>query len=366
MPQGENHMNEYIKHIKTSDFQKNLIAWYHTVKRDLPWRNSLDPYRILVSEIMLQQTQVITVIPYYKRFMELFPTAKDLASATEEELLKAWEGLGYYSRARHLQASAKMIDELGTFPTAYEDILKLKGVGPYTAGAIASIAFGTPACAVDGNVFRVISRIGAIFDDIAKPATRKLFESIIAEMIPHDKPGDFNQGLMELGATICTPKSPKCLECPVKPYCLAYAEGTDDQLPVKSKPVKKKKIKFIVGVIENEQGEWLLVKRPATGLLAGFYEFKQIEYEAGYPEEILKGYLINIGYNVKQLEFFRFRKHVFTHRIWEMEAYKVLVDARFGMFKENEIWVKPEELAKYSLAVAHVKILENAATSPNL
>jgi len=198
-----------------------------------------------------------------------------------------------------------------------------------------------------------------IFEDIAKPATRKLFESIVSELISQEKPGDFNQGLMELGAIICTAKSPKCLECPVRKYCRAYAEGIDDQLPVKSKPVKQKKVKFVVGIVENEDGQWLICKRPATGLLANFYEFKQVEYEAGYPEEMLRGALTEAGYVVKQVDFLGFTKHVFTHRIWEMEAYQVRVDARLVTIAENEVWVKPEELPQYSLATAHVKILEN-------
>ena len=353
-------MNKYINHITPTEFQNDLITWYNTVKRDLPWRKNLDPYQILVSEIMLQQTQVATVIPYYNRFIELFPTPIALATTEEAILLKTWEGLGYYSRARNLQASAKMIIDLGEFPKSYEEILKLKGVGPYTAGAVASIAFGIPVPAVDGNVFRVISRIGAIFDDIAKPATRKLFEAVVAELISQEKPGDFNQGLMELGATICTPKSPKCLECPVRKYCQAYAQGIDDQLPVKTKPVKQKKIRFIVGIVENGKGEWLIAKRPATGLLANFYEFKQFEYEEGYPEEVLRGKLMDEGYAVEQVQFLGFSKHIFTHRIWEIEAYKVLVDSRYVACQENEVWVKPEDLKQYSLATAHIRILENS------
>lgn len=351
-------MNKHIKHINVSDFQNDLITWYHTVKRDLPWRENLDPYRILVSEIMLQQTQVATVIPYYNRFMTLFPQPVDLANADEELLLKAWEGLGYYSRARHLQTSAKMIVELGAFPTEHKEILKLKGVGPHTAGAVSSIAFKIPVPAVDGNVFRVMSRMGAIFDDITKPATRKLFESVVTQLISRENPGDFNQGLMELGATICTPKSPSCLACPLRQYCQAYAKGIDDQLPVKAKQVKQKKIKFIVGVIENEHGDWLISKRPATGLLANFYEFKQFEYEAGYPEEVLRGKLVDALYCVKQVEFLGFSKHVFTHRIWELEAFKVRVDSRMATPGENEIWVNPNDLGKYSLAIAHTRLLD--------
>ncbi|MFQ7057035.1 MAG: A/G-specific adenine glycosylase [Turicibacter sanguinis] len=247
----------YIEHLNIEQFQKDLIDWYYIVKRDLPWRINRDPYRILVSEIMLQQTQVVTVIPYYERFMKLFPTTKELAEADEQTLLKAWEGLGYYSRARNLQESAKMIEAMGGFPTTHEEILKLKGVGPYTAGAVSSIAFGIPAPAVDGNVFRVMSRVCCIFEDIAKPKTRKVFESVVTDVISHEDPSAFNQGLMELGATICTPKSPKCLECPVQKHCQAFKQGIDDLLPVKTKANAQVKTKLVVAIVENQYGEYL-------------------------------------------------------------------------------------------------------------
>ena len=213
--------NSYGQHINIQNFQKDLLAWYAQFKRDLPCRKTSNPYHILISETMLQQTQVATVTPYFQRFIAQFPTPEILANASEEVLLKAWEGLGYYSRARNLQASARLITELGYFPTNYKDILSLKGVGPYTAGAIASIAFSLPVSAVDGNVFRVIGRIACIYDDITKTKTRKLFEEVVAQLISHTHPGEFNQGLMELGATICKPTSPKCPDCPVRGYCRA-------------------------------------------------------------------------------------------------------------------------------------------------
>jgi len=338
-------------------FQEDLLGWYQSVKRDLPWRINQDPYRILVSEIMLQQTQVITVIPYYERFLEWFPAPEALAAADEAKLLKAWEGLGYYSRARNLQAAAQMIVDNGGFPTTHEGILKLKGVGPYTAGAVGSIAFGLPVPAVDGNVFRVISRIFLIFEDIMKQKTRKIFESAVSELIPSNAAGDFNQALMELGATICKPKSPKCLECPVQVHCLAFKEGLDDQLPVKTKPVKQKKIKLVVGIVENQYGEVLLNKRPETGLLSSFYEFKTIEYKGRKePEAYLKDNLASLG-TISEIKSLGAFQHVFSHRIWEMEAYAVKIKAAAEEVAESEdIWVKTENLKDISLVTAHLKI----------
>ena len=354
-------MSDYLKNLDIEIFQNDLINWYNQVKRDLPWRKNLDPYQILVSEIMLQQTQVSTVIPYYERFMALFPTTKELAKTDETTLLKAWEGLGYYSRARNLQKSAQMIEEIGHFPATHAEILKLKGVGPYTAGAIASIAFSVPAPAVDGNVFRVISRVCCIFCDIMKPKTRKTFENVVAQLISIDNPGDFNQGLMELGATICKPKSPKCLECPIQSHCKAYQQGIDDQLPVKSKAVKQTKIKLVVGIIENQHGEMLIEKRDSQGLLANFYEFKTFEYEGGLePSEILYQKLMQNGYKVEAIRHLGIFSHIFTHRIWEMDSYRVNVHMDSDT-KEQGIWIKLEDLPNYPLAVAHVKILRQLA-----
>ena len=355
-------MNQYIKHLEINQFQKDLIDWYGLIKRDLPWRMNQDPYRILVSEIMLQQTQVKTVIPYYERFMSLFPTTKELAVADEQTLLKAWEGLGYYSRARNLQESAKMIEALGGFPKTHEEILTLKGVGPYTAGAIGSIAFSLPVPAVDGNVFRVISRICCIFEDITKAKTRKIFEAVVLELISDKDPSAFNQGLMELGATICKPKSPKCIECPLQKHCLAYAQGMDDLLPVKSKAGKQKIIKFIVGIIVNQYGEILIQKRQNQGLLANFYEFKSFEYKGEFePKELLMNELSALGYGVENIHPLGEFKHVFSHLIWEMESYQVEVRVDLAKYESVEegqaLWIKPENLEDYPLVVAHSKML---------
>lgn len=351
-------MNPYLDHITIQNFQEDLISWYHQFKRDLPWRKNLDPYLILVSEIMLQQTQVATVIPYFNRFKELFPTAAALAATDEATLLKAWEGLGYYSRGKNLQESAKMIVNLGYFPQEYTEILKLKGVGPYTAGAVGSIAFSIPVPAVDGNVFRVIGRICAISLDIAKPATRKIFENVVATLISLNNPGDFNQGLMELGATICTPKSPDCLNCPMNAHCKGYHLGVVDQLPVKTKNKRPQKIKYVVGIVENEKGQWFISKRPSTGLLANFYEFVQLACESEAPEKFLTDHLTHLGFHVLNLEFIGSATHVFTHRVWEMQAYKIKVNATQARCGKNEMWVDPNSLDQYALTVAHQRILD--------
>ena len=351
----------YTEHLDIKAFQDDLINWYYKVKRDLPWRINRDPYRILVSEIMLQQTQVVTVIPYYERFMKLFPTTKELAEADDQTLLKAWEGLGYYSRARNLRESARMIEEMGGFPTTHEEILKLKGVGPYTAGAVSSIAFGIPAPAVDGNVFRVMSRVCCIFEDIAKAKTRKVFEAVVSEVISHEDPSAFNQGLMELGATVCTPKSPKCLECPVQKHCQAFKQGIDDLLPVKTKANNQVKTKLVVAIVKNQHNEYLVNKRPETGLLANFYEFLSFEYAGEKePKELLLEKLSPICEEVKNIESIGTFTHVFSHRIWEMESYFVNVKTGYTdeIAEDSNMWIGDKQLHDYSLVAAHQKILK--------
>lgn len=355
-------IENYIEHLNIDEFQKDLIDWYYAVKRDLPWRINRDPYRILVSEIMLQQTQVVTVIPYYERFMKLFPTTKELAKADDETLLKAWEGLGYYSRARNLRESARMIEEMGGFPKTHEEILKLKGVGPYTAGAVSSIAFKIAAPAVDGNVFRVMSRVCCIFEDIAKAKTRKIFEAVVSEVISHEDPSAFNQGLMELGATICTPKSPKCLDCPVQKHCQAFKQGIDDLLPVKTKSNAQVKTKLVVALVKNQYGEYLVNKRKDTGLLANFYEFLSFEYEGEKePREFLLDRLSPICEKVENIELIGTFNHVFSHRIWEMESYNVNVKTGYSdeVAEDSQLWVREDELSNYPLVAAHQKILKS-------
>lgn len=327
-----------------SEFRKALITWYLAEKRDLPWRRTADPYHIWVSEVMLQQTRVDTVIPYYERFIEKFPTLADLAYAKEEDVLKMWEGLGYYSRARNLQAGVNevVMEYESRIPDNRKDISKLKGVGPYTAGAVLSIAYGVPEHAVDGNVMRVLSRILLIEEDIAVPRTRKLFEEVVMALIDKEDPSSFNQGLMELGATICTPR-PRCLLCPVRDFCAAFHEGRQEELPVKSKKVKMKSIPLCSIAIRNTEGKWLLTQRPSKGLLANMWEFPVMENISGTLENNVKAELgINIGSLSPLIDF----KHVFSHLTWEMKSYMAVTDDAapegFEFFSTDEVEALPK------------------------
>lgn len=258
-------------------FQTTLLAWYDQEKRDLPWRRDHDPYHVWVSEIMLQQTQVQTVIPYYNRFMAQFPTVADLAAAPEAKLMKAWEGLGYYSRARNLQRAARQIvDEYGgEWPKTAAGLQKLAGIGPYTAGAIASIAFNEPVPAVDGNAFRVFARLLKIDDDIAKPQTRQVFEQVISRVISQERPGDFNQAIMDLGSSYMTAKNPDSEHSPVKAFNQAYLDGVELDYPVKTKKPRPVEVAYY-GLAIQQGDRTLMVKRPSDGLLANFWTYPLI------------------------------------------------------------------------------------------
>ncbi|MBO1308714.1 A/G-specific adenine glycosylase [Enterococcus sp. 669A] len=277
---------------KVQQFQEEFLTWYQKEKRNLPWRYNQDPYRVWISEIMLQQTRVDTVIDYYYRFMEAFPTIADLAAAPEDKLLKIWEGLGYYSRARNLQAAAQQIlaEFNGKMPDTIDEIRSLKGIGPYTAGAIGSISFKLPEPAIDGNVMRVVSRLFCIEEDIAKASSRKVFDEAMRKIISHDEPGDFNQAMMDLGSSICTPTSPNCEECPIQSFCLAYKEQRQTDFPVKSKKMKPKDVYYVAGIIENQQQEFLLQQRPDSGLLASMWLFPLEEVSQARFSELKSSY----------------------------------------------------------------------------
>ncbi|WP_274652898.1 A/G-specific adenine glycosylase [Paenibacillus humicola] len=262
-------------------FSRELLGWYLENKRDLPWRQNRDPYRIWVSEVMLQQTRVDTVIPYYERFMNKFPTVAALAAAPEDEVLKCWEGLGYYSRARNLQAGAREVVERhgGIIPGDKQAVSALRGIGPYTAGAVLSIAFNEPEPAVDGNVMRVLSRYFCLEDDIAKPSTRAGLERLAASLIPEGAACDFNQALMELGALVCTPKSPGCLTCPVVAHCEGRAAGREHELPVKTKakpPRPETRLAALVAGSGAYAGCVLVRQRADSGLLARMWELPHV------------------------------------------------------------------------------------------
>mgnify|MGYP001461000915 CR=1 FL=1 len=339
-------------------FARDLLEWYDSQKRDLPWRINRDPYRVWVSEIMLQQTRVETVKPYYHQFMEKFPTVRALAEATEEDVLKAWEGLGYYSRARNLQAAAREVQARygGVVPDTPEEIRKLKGIGPYTAGAILSIAYEKPEPAVDGNVMRVFSRLLYLTDDISKPATRIKIEHLVRQIIPEGRAGDFNQALMELGAMVCMPRSPHCLTCPVLDYCLARREGVQEELPVKGKAKPPRPVQLQAAILVRD-GQLLIHKRSAQGLLAGMWVFPMVETdeasEAKQRELLADGLLEQFAVEAEVLERLGDVQHTFSHLQWNMRVWLcdwIAGEPKLGRF------VSLEELDGYTLPTAHHKI----------
>lgn len=261
--------------VAVPSFRALLRRWYESARRDLPWRRTRDPYRIWLSEIMLQQTRVAAALPYYERFLARFPDVRSLARAPEADVLAAWAGLGYYSRARNLRKAARAIDEAGAFPSAYEAIRALPGVGDYTAAAIASIAFGLPHPVLDGNVLRVLSRVTADSGDIASSAAKKRLAEMAGALLDARSPGDFNQALMELGATVCLPRDPQCLVCPVASLCLALRRGLQHRLPVKSRGAGPVRLEQKLLLIRNASC-YLLWQRPASASrMAGFWELPE-------------------------------------------------------------------------------------------
>ena len=360
---------------KIASFREKLLAWYDANKRDLPWRRTQDPYKIWISEIMLQQTRVDTVIPYYERFLEWFPTIEDLANAQEEKLLKAWEGLGYYSRVRNMQKAAQQMMENhgGVFPSSYEEISKLKGIGPYTAGAIASIAFGLPEPAVDGNVMRVLARLFEVDYDIGVPTNRKIFQAMMEILIDPDRPGDFNQALMDLGSDIESPINPRPEESPVKEFSAAYQHGTMDRYPIKAPKKKPVPVYLTAFIIKDSQGRYLLEKNEREGLLSGFWHFPLIEVDSLSENQGQLSLLDGQRHAVDNPEILSFEQdydlaidwqdksypivqHVFSHRKWQVQI-------RYGLVKEGEqpasestVWLTPEEFSDYPFAKPQQKI----------
>ena len=363
---------------KIFSFRQKLLAWYDANKRDLPWRRSKNPYHIWVSEIMLQQTRVDTVIPYYERFLDWFPTVESLANAPEERLLKAWEGLGYYSRVRNMQTAAQQImsEFEGKFPSTYEGIASLKGIGPYTAGAISSIAFNLPQPAVDGNVMRVLARLFEVNHDIGNPSNRKIFQAMMEVLIDPDRPGDFNQALMDLGSDIEAPVNPRPEESPVKEFSAAYQHGTMDRYPIKAPKKKPIPIYLKALVVQNSQGQFLLEKNESEKLLAGFWHFPLIEVDefsdqtqdldlfSQVAEPILElgpspqesfeqDYDLEVDWQDLRFEEV---KHIFSHRKWHIQIIAGRVTETQEYADREVLWLSPEEFINYPLAKHQQKI----------
>ena len=343
-----------------------LVRWYRSGARDLPWRRTQDPYRVWVSEIMLQQTRVEAVKPYYERFLERYPDPRSLAEGGEE-LFKLWEGLGYYSRARNLRAAAVQICGKGGFPRNYRELLELKGIGPYTAAAISSICFGEPVAAVDGNVLRVLSRLLCIEEDPSSPALRKeIFRALCGAMPqgreglpaslptpfgqPRNDAGDFNQAMMELGARVCLPNgAPLCGTCPLAGFCRACALGVQTSYPVRPEKKARKAEPRTVFLLRKE-GKYALRRRPETGLLAGLWEFPSVAGNLSAREAAQ-----TLGCGTEKLTPLGEAKHVFTHLEWHMTGWLVelLAEGKEPDGFGELVFVSPEELErKYALPSA--------------
>ena len=304
-----------------------LISWYRQNKRILPWRDQKNAYYTWVSEIMLQQTRVEAVKPYFLRFIGELPDVKALAECPEEKLMKLWEGLGYYNRVRNMQTAAQNVvsEYSGILPASYEELLALKGIGSYTAGAIASIAYDIPVPAVDGNVLRVFSRITEDRQDIMKQSVRRQVEEKLLGIMPKEAPGDFNQALMELGAVVCVPNGPaRCTECPVAAFCRAYHHGTVDELPVKA-PKKKRTIENRTVLVIQDGERTAIHKRPQEGLLAGLYELPNVEGHLSMDEALQKVKEMNL--EPLHIETLPEAKHIFSHIEWRMTGYRIRVSS---------------------------------------
>lgn len=348
-------MDHKEEHNLLSQLVQPLLAWYDANARILPWREDTAPYRVWISEIMLQQTRVETVKPYFERFMKKLPTIQALAEVEEEALLKLWEGLGYYNRARNLKKAANVIQEQygGNFPAVYEEMLKLPGIGSYTAGAISSIAFGMQVPAVDGNVLRVISRVIASEEDIANQSVKKKMEEALRSVMPQTKSGAFNQALMEIGATVCVPNGQaKCEICPLNQLCLAKKRDMVMDLPKKTLQ-KPRKIEEKTILVIKAGDKVALRKRENKGLLAGLYEFPNVE--GHLTEDEVLNLIRKMSLSPIRIQKLESSKHIFTHREWHMTGFVIKVEELEQMeeqqhsipFKNNlfhtVIFVHPEE-----------------------
>ncbi|MGD8229319.1 MAG: A/G-specific adenine glycosylase [Desulfobacteraceae bacterium] len=341
-----------------------ILSWYARGKRDLPWRNTRNPYFIWVSEVMLQQTQVDTVIPYYERFLKQFPTVETLAKASLQEVLKAWENMGYYARARHLHAAAREIVERmsGEIPNTWNELIRLPGIGTYTASAILSFAFDRRFPTVDGNARRVLCRLFAIQEPIDKSNTQREIHALATKIIPSEDPANFNHGIMELGATICRPRSPLCKTCPVGDLCLAFQKGLQEALPImrERKPLSHKDM--TAAVIRDKRGRLLIVRRPDQGLLGGLWKFPG---GVRGPDESLQQGLRKrvreeLGIGIKVREALTSVDHAYTHFRITLHAFQC--ERRNGKPRaigcDEYQWVRTDRLDDFPFSRADRKVIE--------
>ena len=334
---------------------EKLLTWYDSNRRDLPWRQNADPYCIWVSEIMLQQTRVQTVKPYFERWMERFPAPENLAAASEEEVLQYWQGLGYYSRARNLHQGVKEVVASygGRVPDNRVDISRLTGIGEYTAGAILSMAYNKMEAAVDGNVLRVFSRLFCVEGDIARPQTRRHITALVTSELPTGRPGDFNQALMDLSSAVCLPQHPRCEVCPLADCCLARADRRQEELPVRRRKAPPQTV-YVAAMVIKQGGMFLLRRRPAKGLLAGMWEFPAVH--ASSPQELpdlTASLLAEMGLSADPLDQVVTMTHTFSHREWRLSfcSYRLLASVESA--PAGTVWMAPADWQHLTFAGPH-------------
>jgi len=348
-----------------SQFRSDLLDWYSLHARDLPWRNSDDPYHVWVSEIMLQQTRVAQAQPYFLRFLEAFPSVRHLATAELDEVLLLWEGLGYYSRARNLHRAARQIvNRFGSrFPTEEKDARQLAGVGPYTAAAVLSIAYGRPVAAIDGNVTRVLARYFAIEDPIDRSAAKREVSAAATALIDPDAPGAFNQAMMDLGATVCMPSNPSCNSCPLSIGCRARKRGLETSLPVSGSARSVPHYDVAVGVIPNANGEILLTKRPEDALLGGLWEFPGAKCRDGETLEnaLRRGVSERVGIDVEPESEILSVRHAFSHFKITMHAFSCQTVDSGGVAESPQPyrWIDRADMRSVALHRAARKIADH-------
>ncbi len=341
---------------------RRLLTWWDEGHADLPWRHTRNPYHIWVSEIMLQQTQIATVIPYYERWIARFPTLEQLAQAPLDDVLKMWEGLGYYSRARNLHTAARVVvDELdGEMPQMVEGLLRLKGIGRYTAGAIASIAFDQSAPVLDGNVIRVLSRLTDLSNDTTQTTTKNALWQLAETLVPAQRAGDYNQALMELGQKICQPTNPRCHICPVTDLCLAREHGTQLERPVRPPRKRTPHYDMSAGVIYREDGRFLLVQRPLNGLLGGLWGFPHGRLEKGESKQTGLIRICRDEYGVivqPNIALMRV-KHAYTHFRITLHVFRAMYLSGDVSSASNHVWATLSELETLAFALTDRKIIE--------
>lgn len=338
---------------ESNNWPLKLLRWFEQERRELPWREERTPYTTWLSEVMLQQTKVETVRPYFQHWLTRFPNPEAVAAASESEVLHAWQGLGYYNRARNFQRAMREVVSTydGEIPADEKALRSLPGVGPYMAGAILSLAFGQAKPAVDGNVLRIFARLYGIETDVLAKETHAKVTELAQSVIPSERPGDFNEALMDLGATICIPRRPRCELCPLREDCVAYKTGRTEKLPLRIKKTEQPKRYVTVGVLRLE-GRYLLHKRPTVGMLAGMWEFPSVETEKmrdGLPALAEHWRLQKIGACCWR------HRHVFTHRIWEMRAYPVQAMESVTPYEGIQFFT-PAQFLEIPMAGPHAKL----------